>query len=49
MDTLIGLAQLMVPDLNRPAKTREDTVQGNTTEFMICKTADGEGKQFCYV
>ena len=24
MDTLIGLAQVMVPDLKRPAKTRED-------------------------
>ena len=43
MDTLIGLAQVMVPDLKRPAKTREDTVQGNTTEFKICKTAGGKG------
>ena len=33
----------MVPDLKRPAKTREDTVQGNTTEFKICKTAGGKG------
>lgn len=41
MDTLIGLAQVMVPDLKRPAKAREDTVQGNTTEFKICKTAGG--------
>jgi len=43
MDTLIGLAQVMVPDLKRPVKTREDTVQGNTTEFKICKTAGGKG------
>ena len=43
MDTLIGLAQVMVPDLKRPAKTREDTVQGNTTEFKRCKTAGGKG------
>lgn len=43
MDTLIGLAQVMVPDLKRPAKTREDTVRGNTTEFKICKTAGGKG------
>lgn len=43
MDTLIGLAQVMVPDLKRPAKTRDDTVQGNTTEFKICKTAGGKG------
>lgn len=43
MDTLIGLAQVMVPDLKRPAKAREDTVQGNTTEFKICKTAGGKG------
>lgn len=43
MDTLIGLAQVMVPDLKRPAKTREDVVQGNTTEFKICKTAGGKG------
>ena len=43
MDTLIGLAQVMVPDLKRPAKTREDTVQGNTTEFKICKPAGGKG------
>lgn len=43
MDTLIGLAQVMVPDLKRPAKTREDVVQGNTTEFKICKTAGGNG------
>lgn len=43
MDTLIGLAQVIVPDLKRPAKTREDTVQGNTTEFKICKTAGGKG------
>ena len=43
MDTLIGLAQVMVPDLKRPAKTREDTVQGYTTEFKICKTAGGKG------
>lgn len=43
MDTLIGLAQVMVPDLKRPAKTREDTVQGNTTEYKICKTAGGKG------
>lgn len=43
MDTLIGLAQVMVPDLKRPAKTREDTVQGNTTEFKICKTEGGKG------
>ena len=43
MDTLIGSAQVMVPDLKRPVKTREDTVQGNTTEFKICKTAGGKG------
>ena len=43
MDTLIGLAQVMVPDLKRPVKTREDTVQGTTTEFKICKTAGGKG------
>lgn len=42
METLIGLAQVMVPGWTKPPASRTDTAQGNTTEFKICKTAGGK-------
>ncbi|MGI6120694.1 MAG: hypothetical protein ACOYH0_00110 [Saccharofermentanales bacterium] len=46
LNTLMGLAKILVPDLQDPLFTMKNTLQGNTSEYKACKTEGGQ--YFCF-
>lgn len=46
LNTLIGLAKILVPDLEEPLSSMKNTLQGNVHEFKACKSNGGQ--YFCF-
>ena len=46
LNTLIGLAKILVPDLEEPFSSMKNTLQGNVHEFKACKSNGGQ--YFCF-